>query len=218
VPISITDPKSITVGQSTYNVLKQMIIDGDLKAGAALQETQLAKKIGVSRTPVREALGQLENDGFIIRGEGFTSFVKTLSVSEFVEILHIRRLLEVETAGLAAENNDKKSLVEIRKKISAFSNTDNIDSQNHFAIDDLLHECIATMSGSNSLSDLIISQRNKTRVFNHSILPDRFEPGKQEHLNIIDAILANDVDKARAAMRTHIENVQKGIISHLMRL
>ena len=195
-----------------------MIMDGELKAGAALQETQLAKRIGVSRTPVREALGQLVNDGFIVRGEGFTSFVKTLSVSEFVEILHIRRLLEVETAGLAAENKDKRNLIEIRKTIEALSDENPIDSNNHFSIDDLLHEEIATMAGSQSLADLIISQRNKTRVFNHSLLPNRFEPGKEEHLKIIDAILTDDVDSARAAMRTHIENVQKGIISHLMRL
>ena len=185
-----------------------MIIDGELKAGATLQETQLAKKIGVSRTPVREALGQLVHDGFIVRGEGVTSFVKTLTVSEFVEILHIRRLLEVETAGLAAINNDQQNLIDIRKTIAALSDADKIKSHEHFAIDDLLHETIGTMAGSNCLTELIISQRNKTRVFDHQLLPNRFEPGKEEHLIIIDAILAHAVAAAITAMRTHIENVQ----------
>ena len=88
-----------TRGQTAYRRLRELILDGSFPPGSPLQENMLAARIGVSRTPVREALAQLISEGLVSRVAGLTPVVRGLSIDDFVEILHLRRLLEVEAAG-----------------------------------------------------------------------------------------------------------------------
>ena len=205
------------LGQTTYDRLRDLILSGALPADSPLQEKRLAEQLGVSRTPVREAITRLVAEGLVVRQAGLTPVVRRLSVNDFAEILHARRLLEVEAAGLAAEAGGSSELARIRERIEAFRR-EAPTPQEHVSVDDWLHLTIATLAGSRLLTDLVQGLRERTKIFDMGQVPERFEPGIAEHLEIIDAVQAGDSERARAAMRTHIENVLSSVINRLRRL
>lgn len=207
-----------TRGQAAYHRLRELILDGTFPVGTPLQENMLATRLGVSRTPVREALAQLINEGLVSRISGLTPTVRRLSIDEFVEILHMRRLLEVEAAGRAAEGGRMGDLPGIRDRIIAFIDGEYPSAAEHTALDDRLHSTLATLSGSKLLARYVADLRQKTRMFDKGRLPERFLPGSREHLAIIDAVLAQDSEGAQRAMRVHLDNVRESILSYLRRL
>ncbi len=215
---TISEEAASTLGNSTYERLREMILDGTLVAGTALQEKRLADRLGVSRTPVREAIMRLMMEGLVQRTAGFTPIVRRLSIDDFIEILHVRRLLEVEAAGRAAEIGGSADLRTIRDRIQAFADGVVPTPQEHVAIDDRLHSTIAGLAGSRLLADLIHDLRQKTKIFDMGRVPERFQPGVLEHLEIIDAVLDRDPERAQQAMRTHIDNVRGSVLTHLRRL
>jgi DNA-binding GntR family transcriptional regulator len=207
-----------TRGQAAYHRLREMILDGTFPVGTPLQENMLATRLGVSRTPVREALAQLINEGLVSRVSGLTPTVRRLSLDEFVEILHMRRLLEVEAAGRAAESGQMGDLPEIRSRIAAFVAGEQPSVEEHTALDDRLHSTLANLSGSKLLARYVADLRLKTRMFDKGRLPERFLPGSKEHLAIIDAVLAKRPEEAQQAMRQHLDNVRESILNFLRRL
>lgn len=205
-----------TLGKSAFERMKSMILDGTLRPGAPLREKSFADQLGVSRTPVREAIGQLISEGLATRTPGGTPVVSSVSLTEIMEILHVRSLLECEAARKAAGAGKKPGeLNEIRGKIEAFLSGPRPDPDAHYALDTRLHMEIAHLAGSQLLSDLIRGLKVRTRMFDQGSIPDRFEPGCREHLAIIDAIIAGDADHASAMMRLHLANVREAIFQHM---
>jgi DNA-binding GntR family transcriptional regulator len=207
-----------TIGETTYLRLRDMILSDALSAGDALQEKKLADMLGVSRTPIREAITRLTTEGLVERITGLTPVVRRLSANEFIEILHVRRLLEVEAAGRAAETGGSEALRAIMSKIQRFREGEVPTPAEHVAVDDALHSSVADLAGSRILAELIRDLRQKTKIFDMGQVPERFEPGIAEHLEIISAIFARDATRAQDAMRTHIDNVRSSVIDHLRRL
>lgn len=206
-----------TLSHSTYERLRDMILNGELPAGSSLQEKKLAERLGVSRTPVREATMRLMMEGLVERTAGLTPVVRRLSTQDFIEILHVRRLLEVEAAGRAAETGGSKELQQVAARIAEFRDGAEPTPQEHVAVDDRLHQIIAGLAGSRLLADMISDLRKRTKIFDMGQLPERFKPGVREHLEIVDAIVARDVTRAQDAMRTHIDNVRSSVLDHLRR-
>jgi DNA-binding GntR family transcriptional regulator len=205
--------------EHTLERLRKMILCGDLAAGTPLQERAFAERLGVSRTPLREAITRLITEGLVTRSARGTPTVSRISVSEIVEILHVRRLLECEAARQAASvNSAPEDWLNFKAKIEKFLVNDRPDAVTHADFDFDLHMHIAKTAGSKLLAEMIQGLKLKTRIFDQGEIPSRFEPGAREHLEIIDAILARDPDAAEAAMRRHIENAREAILAHIHRL
>lgn len=205
-----------TLGGSAFKRLKAMILDGSLEPGMRLSEKKFAELLGVSRTPVREAIGQLISEGLAIRTAGGTPVVNRISLNDIMEILHVRSLLECEAARKAALSNASTvELLSIRDEVSGFLAGPRPEPVVHSALDMRLHGLIAQMAGSRLLIDLIEGLKIKTRMYDQGSIPERFEPGCHEHLAIIDTILARDATYAADAMKLHLKNVRESIISHL---
>ncbi len=208
-----------TLGQSVHDRLRGMILAGDLPSGTPLQEKIFAEKLGVSRTPVREAVAKLASEGLVTRTSGGVPTVSRISIAEIMEILHVRRLLESETARQAASvNSPPEPFLALRARLVQYLQGERPGVAEYAQFDEDLHALIAHTAGSNLLTELVKGLKLKTRIFDKGSIPERFEPGCHEHIEIIDAILARDPDRAEAAMRAHIENARSAILSHLYRL
>ena len=208
-----------TLAESTPDRLRQMIVSGELPAGTRLQEKPFADRLGVSRTPVREAIARLVSEGLVTRSQGGVPVVNQISISEIIEILHVRRLLECEAARQAASvNSPVEPLLELRARTRAALEGARPGPGEHADLDEELHTTIARIAGSKLLTELVQSLKLKTRIFDKGFIPARFEPGLHEHLEILDAILARDSDRAGEAMRRHLDNVREAILTHIHRL
>ncbi|MDR3439830.1 GntR family transcriptional regulator [Telmatospirillum sp.] len=203
------------LAEKAYEQLLDMILTGRLGVDAPLQERRLADLLQFSRTPVREALGRLEREGLVTRQAGRLLTVREIPVREYIEILHLRRTLETEAAGIAAGKIDAADIDALRDAIHALMRAEVPSSADHWSIDDQLHEIICRASGNSMLVTLVRDLRRRTRIFNTKRMPDRFSPGCQEHLAILDAIESGDEQAARAAMTTHLTNVKLSILRKL---
>ena len=205
-----------TLGDSAFKRIKEMILDGTLEPGTLLREKKFADRLGVSRTPVREAISQLISEGLATRSEGGTPVVTSVSLSDSMEILHVRSLLECEAARKAANSSkSKEKLLSLRAEIEGFLDGPRPDAETHSSLDSQLHLEVARLAGSKLLVELIEGLKVKTQMFDQGSIPDRLGPGCHEHIAIIDAIIGQTPDAAADAMKLHLINVREAIISHI---
>lgn len=207
-----SDENERNLSRRAYDTVLQMIINRELPINSVLQERKLAELLAISRTPVRNALTRLENEGFIVRNGGRTPVVKEFSIQELVETLHIRRTLEGEAARLAAGRVPPARLDEIEMQIKALLAQEIPDPNEDWAVDTRLHDAIAHYSGNRLLKEYIQALRLKTRMFNLRQVPERFAIGHNEHLQIISALRENQPAEAQRLLVVHIDNVRESII------
>jgi DNA-binding GntR family transcriptional regulator len=207
---------SRSLSDVAYEKLLDMLLSGKLVAGSVLQERRLAEALNISRTPVREALGQLEAEGLVARGAGHLMTVSRISVQNYIEILHVRKLLEGDAAAAAAGRIAKTKADAIRKAIKNLMAKSNPSPTEHWAVDDLFHGSIAEASGNRLMVGIIRDLRRRTHIFNTRRIPSRLKPGAQEHLAILDAVMSGNADKARVLMQEHIDNARMAILNQLV--
>lgn len=188
-----------------YDKLRGEIVAGNLEAGASLSEAALASRYGTSRTPVREALRRLEQDGLVERGDRGMR-VRTRSPEEILEIYEVRITLESNAAAAAAHRHTDFDLIRIRRAQLAMDATVETDPAAMAATNRAVHEAIWAASHNGTLVDLL------TRLNNHLsrypattlALPGRWEEARKEHDAIIQAIAARDGERAAELARGHM--------------
>lgn len=211
--IAVTEKKSDQAGslvQLAYGAVLAQILEGTLRGNELISEGKLATELGLSRTPVREAIGRLEGEGLIVRN-GRALAVQRLTLSDYLEIHHMRKLLETESISLAVGRIALADLKCLRAMVEEMG--EDVSALDHWVLDDRIHNTIALASGSRLLAQTIADLRRRTRLFDRSRLPDRFEPGRQEHLKILDTLIAKDRAAAIEAMRTHLDGAKGAIMS-----
>jgi DNA-binding GntR family transcriptional regulator len=202
---------TLTMVDVAYEAILSGIVTHRFNGGQVLQEAKLAATLNLSRTPVREALGRLEGEGLLQR-DGRVLTVRSVTVKDYLEVLHLRRLLETEAVTLATGQVDEDVLIGLRQRVAALTDPKAITPADHWQLDDEIHLSIARACGNEHLVQLIVELRRKTRLFNLKKVPSRFFPGRDEHLVLLDAMIAGDAAAAAQAMRTHIDNVKKAIL------
>ena len=192
-----------------YENLKKRIITQTLKPGDPLNEGVLSKELKTSKTPVREALQHLEKDGFVENIPGKGSFVSRISVQDVREIFEIREILECEVVKRAALKSDPDKIETIKKKFETESNGDK-NSRNQLKAGDRIHSFIFESLGNKRLLEYYNGlQEHITRMrlnFFYQQHQERFEQSFKEHLEIMDALIAQDPPRAEKAMRDHLRN------------
>lgn len=204
-----------TAASAAYNAVLDRILTRELTPGTVLHEVRLAETLGVSRTPLREALRRLEGEGLVGRNGGRSLVVQSITVRDYIEALHVRRLLESEAAFLAAEKIDRDLVAGLRARICAMMQSGEPTPYDHWTLDDDIHSALAWASGNDLLAAIVQALRRKTRLFNLKRMPNRFLPGCREHLAILDALDRRDGARARAAMAAHLDNVKASILDKL---
>lgn len=201
-----------SLGERAYLLISEMILKGELAYGDPLQERKLAQALEMSRTPIREAISRLEAEGFLERSGGRV-IVREVRLKEFVEILHVRKLIECDAVREAVNNIDAGELQKLRSTIERLLEKRNVTALELRDVDDKFHNFIAQSSNNDLIISLVKDLRRRTAMFDYERLPDRLQPGNKEHLEIIDALEKRDGALASARMARHINNVHSSIFA-----
>src|SRR4030042_1652477 len=192
--------------------LKRRIITNALKPGDPLNEGILSKELKTSKTPVREALQQLEKEGLVENIPGKGAFVSRFSFQDIRELCEIRDILECEVIRRVASRGDL-NLAEaqaIRDKFAASDANGGRTGKSYFNAGDQIHSFIFTAWGNRTLiREYQGLQEQIVRITLHFFTQNRQERAAvsfKEHLEIIDALIARDPVRAETAIRTHLQN------------
>jgi len=189
--------------------LRKRIIANTLKPGDPLSEVALSKELKTSKTPVREALQQLQKDGFVENIPGKGSFVSRISVQDIREIFEIREILECEAIKRAALKSDPDKIESIKKKFEK-DNNGNKNLKDQFRSGDQIHTFIFESIGNDKLLEYYKGLRDhiiRMRFyFFKEFHPERSEESFKEHLEIMDALIAKYPPRAEQAMRDHLQH------------
>jgi DNA-binding GntR family transcriptional regulator len=197
-----------------FETIRNAIVSGDLKPGERVMEVQMAESLGVSRTPVREAIRKLELEGLIIMLPRKGAYVADLSVKDLTEVMEIRASLEGLAAGLASIRIDAAEIKELEIYALKFHKSIDEDVDALILRDFEFHDAIFKASRNERLIQLnnnLIEQVQRFREIYHKKVNKSKETSK-EHYAIVDAISKGDVDKAEKLARIHIENAEKSIL------
>lgn len=213
--MNLTVPKIRTIREQVYEGIKTMIINGQLPQGAKVQESDLAELFQVSRTPVREALNMLKDDGLLDSGSGKGLFVKVLTSPKVKDIFQVRSLLEQfalrETISRLNQEEERFFLT-MRSRFETFRVYS--DMEEYVRLDSELHDSIILYSGNQflrELTDRIYSVLQPVRLFSlHT--RERYEDSITEHIGIIDGILARDAERTSSILQTHLDKAEKGVL------
>ncbi len=205
-----------------YQQILDLILSGKTRPGEQLNERQLADMLGMSRTPVRDALLMLEGEGLIVRQGRMGVQIKQMHIDEFLDALQVRALLEPAVSRMAAGKVDHAALDELERSLHgaidmADATGSGMDRSQTRWIDDTLHSLISDSAGNAQLSAIVRNLRRKTQIFDLKNLPERAVATCREHLDIIAALRVGDGEKTAEAMALHLEQVRASIIARLSR-
>lgn len=216
MPVNLDSYKPLR--ELVLEAIREAIINGTLKPRERLMEIQLAEDLGVSRTPVREALRKLEIEGFIVMVPRKGAYVADLTFKDIADVFEIRSALEALAAALAAERITNEELEEMERllvqKAEAITNED-IDKV--VLVDTKFHEAIYKASRNERLTNIINNLREQIQRFRATSLayPGRMKASLDEHRSIVEALQARDVKLSRKLAGKHIENAESSMIESI---
>ena len=202
-----TKPGPVNLGNLAHEALSDMIRHKRLRGGDAIVEARLAEAIGVSRTPLREALQRLEGEGMVEKVGGRSYVVRRVDLGEYLKSLKVREVLEPEAAALAVDRIPGARLAAVRQEALQMLEATTYHTDAHWRSDDNLHNMFIDGSGNEVMARILRQLRATTRLFEIDRLRERLKPDSREHLAIVDALIAGDAAKARAAVTTHIRSL-----------
>ena len=190
-----------------YDYLKENILSNKLKGNQAISEMAIAKKLDISRSPLREAMRQLEQEGLIVSYPDRGSFVTALTPYDVEEIYDLRTILELWGLEKSINRISDSELDELAADLLLAAEKD--DWEELHQVDRRLHSLIITRSGSKRLVSFINTLNSQTeRVRRISTGAQmRRENSVHEHLEIINCIRCRDLEAAKAALKKHITSV-----------
>lgn len=205
---------SVSLADIVFERLENDILSGKYAYGEILTETRLCEAMGVSRTPVREAIRRLEQES-ILRESGKGMVVQGITADDIRDILDIRAHIEGIAARRAAQNmtdEQKKALVnavDLQEFYVSKADPDHVQWQDHE-----FHELIYAGCGSATLQSTLVPLHRKAQKYRRASVEKitRAHESTAEHRRICDAILAGDGDAAEAAMNEHILRARDSMI------
>lgn len=207
----------LSIREHAYIYLKEMILEGELKSGDRLIERELAGKLGISRTPIREALFRLESQGFVKTVPRKGVVVSNISESEVIEVFTILASLEVLAVKLAARRMDRETQLELDQKIEELMLLRDQAEENfnleHIQMNRLINKASKSPKLFEILSGLIDYIHMAANMGYET--PGRRKESLREHIDIMKALRDKEAEMAEYLMRIHIENSKKAYITYI---
>ena len=195
--------------------LREAIRRGILKPGERIMEIQLAEELGVSRTPVREAIRKLELEGYVVMMPRRGTYVANMSIRDINEIFEIRTSLESLSNGLAAEHITDEELEHLQRLlviIGGYIKEGNMEKIVETDIE--FHDLMYHAARNQRLVGIISNLRDQLTRFRTLAMshPGRLEATLEEHKAIVEAIANGDRRSASKAAERHMENSEKTLL------
>ncbi len=192
-----------------FNTLRQAILKGELAPGERLMEIQLAERLGVSRTPIREAIRKLELEGLVLMIPRKGAEVAKISEKSLRDVLEVRRSLEELAIELACQRMTPEAVEELERKQEEFKEAVELGNPMEIAeTDEAYHDVIYKGTCNDRLVQMINNLREQMYRYRLEYIKD--EDKRQilllEHDNILRAVRQRKVQEAKEAMREHIDN------------
>ncbi len=201
-----------------FNTLRQAILKGELEPGERLMEIQLAERLGVSRTPIREAIRKLELEGLVLMIPRKGAEVAEISEKSLREVLEVRRSLEELAIELACQRITPEELTALEEAENRFARA--VEDGEVMAIaesDENYHELIYQATANDRLVQILNNLREQMYRYRLEYIKD--EDRRQilvvEHEHILRAVRRRDIADAKSAVREHIDNQQLTITRNL---
>ncbi|MEA3334984.1 MAG: GntR family transcriptional regulator [Chloroflexota bacterium] len=213
-----TADSSLLLRDLAYQHIKDAIQQSDVQPGEPISETRLSSELGISRTPVREALQILAQEGLIQIIPGRAITVAAPSLRDVQDAIHVRFLLEPELARLAARNISEEQLQTLAAAQQELERA--VAEQNRVTwtrVDNVWHETISAACPNKLLGDLALQIRNRVSFLSIDAQGnwDRLASCTAEHREIVEMIAAGDSEGAEEAASAHLGNYRENIFQRL---
>lgn len=198
-----------------YDRLKRSIIDGAYRPGQQLKVLRVARELGISRTPVKEALGRLEQEGLVKRDPGSGYSVRGLSVSDILNLYKVREALEVEAAREALPNLTADTFQAMRETLKR---ADSLFKQKRFndflRINREFHNIIAAQTRNSVLQEMLSNLDARFWSIGTIVVsrnPQRAQDIRRENRDILDALITRDLRKVEDAIKAHVRGAADNV-------
>ena len=206
----------LSLKQQAYEGIKNAIIVHKIPPGSTLFERDLSENLGISRTPVREAIPLLEMEGWVKSIPRKGTFVSQITAVDVEEVIQIRRGLEILVIELLIPKITERNIEELDEiYVKQLEHIE--DSGQFIAVDKDFHIYLAELSENRRLVNLMSTISDQIRWFGVSALnlPNRTEQTLKEHASLIKCLKNKDAEKAKEAVLEHIEHTRVAILSSL---
>lgn len=205
----------VSLKEKAYQAIKDGIVFYRYRPGEPLVEEQLARELAISRTPVREALKDLQRDGLVKHIPLKGVFVAEVSTKDVEEVFFLREALEVAAVNLAVKRYSDEEIAEIARVFDSLDESLNAGRyEDLFRADVMLHDFIVEQSGNRRLAQFV-------RILNDQIqrirrisatTPGRMEESLKEHRSIVEALKRRESDLAGRLLREHLRNIEENAL------
>lgn len=206
------------VREGVYRHLRRAVLDGEFLPGERLGEVELGQLLGVSRTPIREAIMRLAQDGLLVAEANKGVRVRTITAQEAQDTYTVREELDGLAAALAATHHTPGDASALRHALTQLNATQNTDYREQTRLDLTFHRTIASAAHNAALSDLGRDLEQRTALIKHQTRTYNTHPDTaQQHASILEAVLERDPTRAREAARLHVRTFARLVIPELER-
>ncbi|MBC8171280.1 MAG: GntR family transcriptional regulator [Anaerolineae bacterium] len=218
-PQHLVTEESRSRREVAYERIKDALKHAGLNPGEPLSEPGLSRLLGISRTPIREALQQLAQEGLVQVIPGRAVTVASRSLNDVLDVVHVRSLLEPELARLAADNATARQIELLQTAIRGMEQAMQDDDYAAWSkADNIFHEVIGQACPNQLLGENVVMLRNRVHHLanmDSKVNPVRLAACTAEHRQVVEAIARHDGKAAEQAMREHLARLRESLFARL---
>ena len=206
--------KKVTYHVQIADMLRDMIMTGKLEEGDKVHENELCETMGISKTPLREALRVLSVEGLIQLVPNRGAFVTKPTFEEISEMFDVMSLLEGFCARKACEKMTPKDFARLEKLHAKLEqNFERRDQEEYIRINNQYHSFVQEIAGNRTLNQIVDGLRKKILLYRFQSLnlPARFESSIREHRDLLEAFRQHDHSRAESLMQAHLQNQSQAL-------
>ena len=216
--ISLSGDEFLPLRDVVFNTLRNAILTGELEPGERLMEIKLAEKLGVSRTPIREAIRKLELEGLVVMTPRKSAEVARITRKDLTDVLEVRRVLECLAIELSCQKITGDISSQLEENLVRFKGAIRKNDIKEIAITDVdFHEIIYKSTGNKRLIQILNNLREQMYRYRFEYIKDKEtrENLANEHRSIIDALAVGNIEEGRRAILKHIDKQEITILENI---